>query len=135
MSASRPQGGPADFLQTALKFGLVGLCSIGVYFLLLYALRPLVGPIWLLAGLAYVGSMGFNYIAQSVFTFQTKAQDLGTVKRYVWMHIGCMVFNSASMYGLVELLGLNLWTSQVAVTVCVAGLSFLLSRYWVYRTP
>lgn len=121
-----------DFLQTAVKFGLVGVSSIGVYFVLLYLFRPVIESIWLLTGLAYIGSMLFNYLTQSLFTFQVRGRDGRMVWRYICLHAGCMVFNSASMFVLVDVLVFNLWLAQLCVTFCIAASSFLLSKYWVF---
>ena len=121
-----------DFLSKAVKFGVVGVSSIGVYFVLLYLLRPLIDPIWLLTGLAYIGSMVFNYLCQSLFTFQVRARNNRMLGRYISLHAGCMAFNSTAMFVLVDVLALNLWLGQVCVTFCVITSSFMISKYWVF---
>lgn len=119
--------------RMAVRFGVVGLASIAVYFAILFALRPVISAVAVLAFVAYIGSMAFNYVAQSRFTFGADARDRGAMARYVTMHLGCMAFNSGAMHLLVEVMGMGLWTAQAMVTLCVAGSSFLLSRFWVYR--
>ena len=122
-----------SLLRTALKFGVVGVLSIVVYFGFLFVFNQVVSQVWLLTGIAYIGSMVFNYFAQSMFTFNAKPKDLGIAQRYAWMQGGLMIFNSAVMYTLVDTLALNLWYSQLCVTVIIAGSSFLVSKFWVYR--
>lgn len=130
MSGAR--GGLAALIWTAVRFGVVGLSSIAVYFVILWALRPVITPIAVLAAVAYLGSMVYNYVVQARVTFRTSAADGGTVVRYLGMHGLCLAINSAGMYVLVERMGSGVWLSQLAVTVIVAGISFALSYLWVY---
>ncbi len=118
-----------------MKFGAVGVLSIGIYFLLLYLLRPMIGPIWILTTVAYALSMLFNFLAQSMFTFQVHAKDIGMVRRYICMQAGCMFFNSAMMFVLVDVFAFYIWRSQVGVTSFIAASSFLMSKYWVFSKP
>lgn len=127
-----PQDRLAGFLRKAVKFGAVGLSSVAVYFVILALLRPVIASVALLAAVAYVGSAVFNYIAQSRFTFDADTRDTGAMLRYGLMHGLCIVINSAGMHLSVVVWGLNFWLSQLAVTVLVAGTSFLLSYLWVY---
>jgi putative flippase GtrA len=122
------------FLWDGIKFGLVGLSSIAVYFVILFLLQPFVDSVALLAALSYIGSAVFNYFGQSKVTFNSDVRDYGALLRYVAMHGLCIVINSTGMHFMVTAWQNNLWLSQVCLTVIIAGTSFLLSYFWVYRT-
>lgn len=121
-----------SFLFSAGKFGIFGFISIGIYFFILSLFSDFIDSTWLLTSLAYIVSMIFNYLSQSMFTFQVRGRDRRTLVRYFFLHVGCMTFNSAAMLLLVDVLAFNLWPAQICVTFCVAASSFLLSKYWVF---
>ena len=121
------------FFWTGVRFGVVGLGSIGVYFAFLFVLRPVVPETVTLTALCYVLSTVFNYLLQSTFTFGAKASRLGSMLRYIAMHGFCIFINSGLMYVLVDLLGHPLYLIQLGVTCIVAAVSFLMSYVWVYR--
>ena len=122
-------------LSIALKFGVVGVASIAVYFLVLFLLRPVIGNIVVLTGTSYVASAFFNFALQSTFTFRTKATDAASAGRYILAHGVCMAANSLLMLLAVDVLGVALFPAQLATTAVVATISFLLSYSWVYVRP
>ena len=122
-----------QLIRLAIRFAMVGLASVGVYFVFLALLRPMIADTVILTGTAYVASAVFNYLAQSLFTFRARAADAGSVGRYMVMHGLCMAINSGLMHVLVDRLGMNLWLAQIGVTGVVAATSFTLSYLWVYR--
>lgn len=122
------------FVVRVLKFGVVGLTSVGIYFAFLVALRPLIMAPAALAAVCYALSAVANYVLQSRITFGRRdVARTGAIMRYAAMHGLCMAINSAIMHGLVSELGQNLYLSQIAATGVVAIVSFALSALWVYR--
>ena len=115
------------------KFGLVGLGSVGVYFLVLLVLRDRIDDIVDLTAISYVASAVFNYLLQRYVTFNSSRPRAGSWFRYVCLHVLCMTLNSGLMSFLVEMQRFGLIPSQVLVTIIVAGTSFLLSYLWVYK--
>ena len=89
------------FLWDGIKFGLVGLSSIAIYFVILFLLQPFVDSVALLAALSYIGSAVFNYFGQSKVTFNSDVRDYGAFLRYVAMHGLCIVINSTGMHFMV----------------------------------
>ncbi len=120
-------------LNRATKFGLVGLITVSVYFVILAVFRHIVSSVFLLSALAYVGSSAFNFMAHSKYTFGVNFANVRIFGRYVVMHMVCMLLNSAFMFGLVEIANNELYQSQIFVTIIIAATSFLLSHYWIYR--
>ncbi|WP_134726654.1 GtrA family protein [Paracoccus luteus] len=119
-------------LMQAARFGLVGLSSTGVYFLLLFLLQGKIGNLPLLTACCYVLSMIYNFLLQGWFTFGAGRPGKATAARFVAMHLGALAFNSAAMTALVEGLGVPLFPAQVATTGVIAVSTYLVSRHWVY---
>jgi putative flippase GtrA len=119
-------------LGLGLRFGLVGLGSVAVYFGVLIALEPVIAETAALTATSYVASAVFNYTLQSTFTFRTSAASAKSLLRYLGMHGICMGVNSGLMLIAVDVYAINLVGAQLGVTAIVAGLSFGLSYLWVY---
>lgn len=117
----------------AAKFGAVGLSTVAVYFGILYVLHPLIQQTAILAAVCYLLSAVYNYLMQSMFTFQAGTGGLGSLLRYLAMQGSCMALNSFLMFLLVDSYGIALFVAQACVTVLIAVLSFTLSYLWVYR--
>lgn len=121
------------FFWLTVRFGLVGLGSVGVYFIALFLLHPVIDNTITLTGTAYVISAIFNFILQNFFTFRAEKIHSGKVVKYILMHGLCMVINSTVMYLLVDQAGQNLYVSQAITTAIVAAVSFALSSLYVYK--
>ena len=116
----------------ALRFILIGATSTLLYFGLLIGLRPLIPSVLLLTAFCYSLSMGFNFLAQGMFTFQMQRLAPRQMRRYLVMHGSAMATNSAAMALLVNGFGIHLFASQIVVTGVITVATFLLSKSWVY---
>jgi putative flippase GtrA len=121
-----------ELLWTGTKFGMVGLTTVGLYFVVLALARPVIANVVVLSLFAYVVSAVFNFVTQARFTFGSTPTGSRLV-RYILMHLLCMAMNGTLIHTLVERIGVEFYLSQVLVTVIIAGTSFVLSRLWVYR--
>jgi putative flippase GtrA len=115
------------------RFGLIGVASTGIYFVLLILLRPVIGSTILLTSLCYGTAMFFNFFAQGLFTFRAKKLTGIHLVRYIMMQGAALVVNSGAMYMAVDQWGLGLISAQLIVTACVTIGSYLASQNWVYR--
>ncbi|SFU12662.1 GtrA family protein [Sedimentitalea nanhaiensis] len=121
-----------DLLWTGTKFGLVGLTTVGLYFIVLALARPFIANVVILSLFAYVASAAFNFVAQARVTFGSTPTGTRLV-RYILMHLLCMGMNATLIYTLIERMDMGFYPAQILVTVIIAGTSFVLSRLWVYR--
>lgn len=119
--------------KQVLRFVLIGLCSTGLYFVLLVILEPLIPSIMLLAAVCYVISMAFNFLAQALFTFQVQGLTHQQMKRYLIMHGLALVLNSTMMSALVNTLDFQLVVAQICATGLITIITFTLSKSWVYK--
>lgn len=116
-----------------LKFGLIGLSSTGLYFVLLAVFRPIISNVFFLTALCYALSMIYNYLLQGRITFQSPHITQRSIFRYILMHLGAMIFNSAAMGFLVTGMGTPLYPTQICVTVLVAIFTYSVSKHWVFK--
>lgn len=122
---------PLAELGRILRFGMVGLLSVGIYMLLFSGVVQLVPPVPA-SLIAYLLSMLVNFVLQSRFSFRQKALSGTSAVRFVLMHILCMALNSGLLWLMTDQLGLPTMASQAAIVVFIAALSYLISRFWVY---
>jgi putative flippase GtrA len=118
-------------LGRIVRFGLVGLLSTGIYmglFALAIRLLPPVGA----SVVAYALSALVNFVMQSRFTFRQQALSGRSATRFVLMHLLCMATNSSLLWLAIGPLEQPAMKSQAVIVVFVAGLSYLISRFWVY---
>lgn len=121
-----------DLIWTGAKFGVVGLTTVGLYFVVLALARPFITNVVVLSLFAYVASAVFNFVAQARFTFGSTPTGSRLV-RYILMHLLCMGMNATLIHTLIERMGVGFYPAQIMVTFIIAGTSFVLSRLWVYR--
>lgn len=122
---------PAE-IGRMVRFGLVGLLSVGLYMLLFTTIIRVVPPVPA-SILAYLLSMVVNFILQSRFSFRQQALSGTSALRFVLMHMLCMGLNSSLLWLATGPLGLPVLPAQSAIVIFVAGVSYLISRFWVYQ--
>jgi putative flippase GtrA len=118
-------------LGRIIRFGLVGLLSTGIYMGLFALITRLLPPVEA-SVLAYALSALVNFVMQSRFTFRQQALSGSSAVRFVAMHLFCMVVNSSLLWLATGPLGQPAMLAQTVIVIFVAGLSYLISRFWVY---
>jgi putative flippase GtrA len=113
------------------RFGAVGLFSSGLYLAIFAVLitRTEAVPASILA---YVLSAGLNFLLQSTFTFGRSPLNAGNALRFVAMHLVCAATNTGLVWLLTEVAQFPVMVTQAAIVVFIAGLSYVISRFWVY---
>jgi putative flippase GtrA len=119
-------------LSRVLRFILVGVSSTALYFSLLWVLRNWIPNIIALTALCYLASMIYNCVVQSFFTFRTGRPTTRILVRFGMMHLLALGLNSGLMHGLVSGLGIAMFVAQIAVTLLISMMVFLISKHWVF---
>ncbi|WP_342070396.1 GtrA family protein [Yoonia algicola] len=119
-------------IKRTLRFGLIGVASTVIYFVLLIGMRPFIDSTIYLTAFCYGTAMVFNFFAQGLFTFRAERLAGIHLVRYVVMQGVALVINSGAMFVAVDQLGLGLILAQVIVTACVTVGTYLASKNWVY---
>lgn len=123
--------------RTALqfaRFSAVGLLGAVAHYTVLIgavellALSPVTGAV-----LGAAAGAAVNYTLARLFVFDARRGHAGAIPRFLAAAAASMALNGAAMALLVEVLGLPYIPAQVLVTVALATVNYLASRYWAFR--
>ena len=118
-------------LKRVAKFCLSGGVGVGLYYITLYSLTELV-HVWYVASAisAYVINQVTNFILQKLWTFEngdTKDVHVQAIK-YIGMGLLFLLLNTTLLYMLVEWVHIQLYISQVILTLILSILSYFITR-------
>lgn len=131
--SSADNGGGNPVVAQMIRFGLVGLCATGTYFvstLLLHRYVPLSLPVAAAVSFAVVVAM--NYVAHYSWTFRSDRAHAAAIPRFLATSVGGLAINTV-----VVALG-GRWPGARQTTILLVGAvvvmiwNYLLSRFWVF---
>lgn len=115
------------------RFGVVGIAAMAVHWLVVAALVPL-GLAPLLANIvAFAVAFNVSYAGHRHWTFAATARHESTFKRFLGVALLSFALNEILYYLLLRA-GLEYRVALFLVLVAVAALTFVLSRYWAFRS-
>lgn len=120
-------------LGQLLRFGIVGLASNGVlYVLYLFLTAQGIGPKWAMS-IAYAIGVAQTFLFNRRWTFRHRGAVSAAFVRYCATYgIGYLV-NLMALVALVDGLGWPHEGVQGAMILCIAILVFVLQKFWVFR--
>lgn len=131
LRSSTPENRPAG--GQFLSFAVVGAAGTGVHYVLYLALVMLfgVGP----GGAAFAGAVAgacVVYLLNRRFTFNTTRQHRETFPRFAALALFGALLNGA-IVGALSRIGLHFLLAQIAATVIVLFINFVVSKKWIFR--
>jgi dolichol-phosphate mannosyltransferase len=115
------------FLTVGASGALIGLAT-------LWLLTELAGWHYLLSYLvAFILSVGNNYLWNSLWTFKDKQAHFTGLSKYALVSLGTLGLREAMMYIFTDIGGIWYMASAVLVTVLAASVNFVLSRRFVWN--
>ena len=117
-----------------VRFGMVGLASVGLYFALLWLFGALTAlSLVIRATLAYGLGIIFNYVVQKSFTFRSVRQHQHAGPRYMVVQLGGMAINSVALW-----LGVDIahwWFPAVQFgAICLTAMwSYWGQKFWAFQ--
>lgn len=118
------------------RFAAVGLSATGAYYAILAGLVELAAaPVLLATSIAFVAVCLANYALHHFWTFRSGETHGAAFPRFVLMVALGFAINGCVMFAGVSLAGLNYLLVQAAAIATVVAWNYLLSFYWVFRTP
>lgn len=118
-------------LWQIIRFGLVGILAVGLYYGILYALTEFLHVWYLLSAIiAYVFNISSNFILHKYWTFKNKDKQK-VRKQILWYFVLCISFfiiNTVSLYILVEIIHLYYLHAQIILTVILSITSYFLTK-------
>lgn len=122
----------------AVSFLLVGTAAAAVHFAILlllvdyYGLPPLWANVW-----AFAAAFCISFTGHFRLTFRHQRNRwFNSLRRWLCGSIGAFLLNQALFAAAIGLLGERYYTAiWLAVTLLITVLTFLLGKFWAFRTP
>ena len=115
------------------RFGLVGFGATAIYYsviivLIEFGLGPQPANI-----LAFLIANGMSFLGHLRFTFRTTGQEKTRMARFFVVGIGGYLLSVLITALSFEVLGFPAWISAGLVVLGVSSLSWVASRFWIFR--
>lgn len=118
----------AQFFRFVLVGLTVNLLGYGIYLLITFAgLAPA-----LAVSILFSVGAAFSFLGNRRYTFRVADDGQGTAVRYAITYFIGYILNLALLHIFVDQVGLPHQAVQAAAILVVAGVMFLLSRYYVF---
>jgi putative flippase GtrA len=121
-------------LAEIMRFGIVGLSSLGLYYAFLIGFVELLGvPVLVSAILAYLVATIWNYWRQRNWAFKSGRDHKSSIPGYLVTHAIGICINTGVLYIFTYHFELHYILSQVFAICAVAAWTYLSLKIWVFR--
>lgn len=120
-------------IQQLARFGAVGIAAMAVHWLVVALLVPLGLRPLLANSAAFAIAFNVSYAGHRRFTFASTTAQHSTLKRFLGVALLGFALNE-TLYYLLLRAGMEYRVALLLVLVAVAALTFVLSRYWAFRS-
>ena len=116
-----------------VRFGAVGFASMGVHWLVVtllvpFGLQPLVANV-----IGFATAFCVSYTGHRNWTFASAQAHATTLGRFLLVALASFALNELLYSLLLRYTTLDYRTALAIVLIAVAGLTFVLSRWWAFR--
>ena len=119
-------------LRQLVRYGIVGLASNGVLYLVYLLLTSLGVGHKLAATLGYALGVAQTYFFNKTWSFGHTGESRAAFVRYVLAYLSGFVLNIAVLATFVDVMGYPHQLVQGVMILVLAGYLFLLQKYWVF---
>lgn len=117
-----------------VRFGMVGIAAMATHWCVVALLVPL-GITPLLANvIGFCIAFNVSFFGHHHWTFASSDHQKNTFKRFVGVAILGFITNEAMYALLLEFTHLDYRAALLIVLIAVAGMTYLLSRFWAFRS-
>jgi len=124
------------FVRELNVFVVVGLVATACNYVAALAAERFghLGP--LAAGLAgYLASVAISYFGNSVLTFRRPPLHGPQFVRFMTISLAGLALNLGLVFAGTRLLGRPLWQAEIPVVILVPAATFVMAKFWAFRTP
>lgn len=115
------------------RFGVVGIAAMSVHWCVVAILVPL-GLAPLIANvIAFCVAFNVSFFGHHHWTFASTAKQQSTLKRFLGVAVLGFAANEAMYSLLLKFTALDYRVALGIVLVAVAGMTYVLSRFWAFR--
>lgn len=122
------------FAQSWVRFGIVGVASTATYAVLALLLAHVGVPVLAGNALAYVIAFGVSYTGHRIWTFQSSARHGAALPKFMATQALGLGLNTLIIATLMYA-GLSYAFAMPVAILAVPIVVFLISKFWVFRTP
>ena len=121
-------------ISQVLRFAGVGVLSTGIH-ALIYTLTGALGLVpWAANLVAFVAAFGFSFLGHYRFTFQSDSGLPDAISKFFLVALIGLGLNAGFVYLIVDLAQLNYLVALAPMILIVPPVTFLLSRYWAFKS-
>lgn len=120
-------------LGQLIRYGVVGVLSNAIGFVLYLAITAAGVPPLIAMSLLYALGVAQTFVFNKRWSFRYQGSGRTTFIRYCAAYAVGYMLSLVTMHVLVNLLGLPHQLVQGALIFAVAGVLFLLQKFWVFR--
>jgi putative flippase GtrA len=118
--------------QQLFRFGVVGMAAMAVHLAVVsatvpFGLNPLIANV-----LAFFVAFQISYHGHRRWTFHSKNERSASYLRLLLVSLASFTLNE-TLYSAVLQTGLDYRLGLLGVLIVVSGITFVLSRFWVFR--
>ena len=117
------------------RFGVIGIAAMAVHWSVVAVIVPLgIAPLFANV-IAFCVAFNVSFFGHHHWTFASTESQQSTFKRFLGVAVLGFVVNECMYSLLLKFTALDYRTALAIVLIAVAGLTFLLSRFWAFRQP
>jgi len=124
---------PTRLLAEGFRFALVGVCATLTYLLASYAARTLGGGHYVANIAGYLSSVAVSYFGHAIFTFRSTQPHATQWPKFAIVSLTTFGLTNIIIFVAVDLMGWSSSFASLVVACSIPVISWLLSRYWVFR--
>lgn len=115
------------------RFAVVGIASNATLYALFVLLTFLGLDPKVAMTLLFILGVLANFVANRIWTFGHRGRPAGALARYAVLYLGGYLTNLAGLAWFVDVEGKDPRLVQAVLIVFIAGATFLVQKYWVFR--
>lgn len=118
-----------------LRFGLVGILATLTYLLFSVSTIFFAMPPYQANLIGYIASVSISYFGHAKFSFRSSRSHREQLPRFILVALTTFGLTNLVMYLVTGILDRDPLLAMVFVAVSIPGITWVLSRFWVFREP
>lgn len=121
-------------MKVFAKFlGIGSIATLIQYLILVVLVESTIIPPYIASAIGYAISAIFNYLANYYFSFESSADHILAIGKFIFVVAIGLILNSVLMFFATELLNYNYILSQLVATSIITISNFILLKHWAYK--
>lgn len=117
------------------RFGIVGIGAMATHWCVVALLVPLGIPPLIANVIGFCVAFNVSFFGHHHWTFASADQQKNTFKRFLGVALLGFITNEVTYALLLKLTHLDFRVALLIVLIAVSGMTYLLSRFWAFRSP